>query len=117
MDETHRGTWINISALELKEIIEKDLINKNFFLLDVRNPTEQEICVIPHTDLLIPVKELSKRLHEVPKDKKIIVYCKSGVRSKTACEILSDAGWRELYHLEGGVLEYIEKVDPSLASY
>lgn len=116
MDETHRTAWINISALELKEILEKDL-KKDFFLLDVRNPTEQEICTIPNTALLIPVKELSKRLNEVPKDKKIIVYCKSGVRSKTACEILASAGWKEIFHLEGGILEYIEKVDSSLASY
>lgn len=117
MDEANRKTWIDISVLELKEILEKDLQNKNFFLLDVRNPSEQEICTIPHTDLLIPVKELSERLNEVPRDKKIIVYCRSGVRSKTACEILYNAGWQELYNLEGGILDYIRKVDPSLPMY
>ncbi len=117
MDETHRRTWINISAFELEEILKDNLENKNFFLLDVRNPTEQEICTIPNTDLLIPVKELSNRLNEIPKDKKIIVYCKSGVRSKTACEILSAEGWKEIYHLKGGILEYIQNIDPDLPIY
>lgn len=116
MDETNRRVWINISAFEMKEILEKNS-SQSFFLLDVRNPNEQEICTIPNTDLLIPLKELSERINEIPKDKKIIVYCKSGIRSKTACEILAKAGYKELYHLDGGILEYIQKIDPSLPVY
>ncbi|MCG6162376.1 rhodanese-like domain-containing protein, partial [Leptospira bandrabouensis] len=60
----------------------------SFFLLDVRNPNEVEICTIEGTDLLIPVAELPNRVGEInpwkESGKEVIVYCRSGGRSGMA---------------------------------
>ena len=63
----------------------------NFFLLDVRNSNEQEIALIPTTDLLIPVTELENRLSELDLVKsegtEILIYCRSGIRSANAMAV------------------------------
>jgi sulfur-carrier protein adenylyltransferase/sulfurtransferase len=116
MDESFRGTWINIDPYELREL--SKTTTKKIFLLDVRNQNEQDICVIPNTDLLIPVKELDSNLHLLPpKDFPILVYCKSGVRSQTACKTLLEHGFTNLYHLDGGILAYAREIDPEMAEY
>ncbi|MEM7184469.1 MAG: rhodanese-like domain-containing protein [Spirochaetota bacterium] len=103
-----------ISPLELSQ---KD--EGSFYLLDVRNPNEQEICTIPKTDVLIPVAELPERFSEILawKEKEVIVYCRSGVRSLRACEILAEKGFTDVANLQGGILAYIDDVDSSLAPY
>ncbi|MBM9500947.1 rhodanese-like domain-containing protein [Leptospira sp. 201903071] len=93
----------------------------SFYLLDVRNPNEVEICTIEGTDLLIPVGELSGRLSEIvpwkESGKEVIVYCRSGGRSAMACGILNQSGFAKLHNVEGGILLYSDDVDSSLAKY
>ncbi|EIE03001.1 rhodanese-like domain-containing protein [Leptospira licerasiae] len=95
--------------------------NDDFYLLDVRNPNEQEICTIDGTDLLIPVSELPARIGELDSwkssGKEIIVYCRSGARSANACGFLKSTGFAKVFNLEGGILLYSDEVDPSLAKY
>ena len=104
------------------QIPPEELKTKNpedIYLLDVRNPQEQDICIIPGTKTLIPVKELTQRVKELEpyKNKQIIIYCRGGVRSAKACKILQEAGFTNVNNLKGGILAYIEKVDPSLPVY
>lgn len=91
----------------------------SYYLLDVRNQNEQEICVIPGTDYIIPVKELSSRLNEIDtwKDRDIIIYCRGGIRSARACKLLIENGFSNVLNLKGGILQYIGEVDPSLPVY
>jgi len=119
MDLSFRTNWVNLKAGELAEFLNKRQKGEmSFFLLDVRNPNEQEICSIPGTDLLIPVKELAENLNLLPpKEETIIVYCKSGVRSTTACKFLLEQGYTKLYHLQDGILAYAREVDPEMAEY
>lgn len=92
-----------------------------FHLLDVRNPHEQEIALIPGTDRLIPVGELEARLSELEDWKNdgqdLIVYCRSGGRSGNAVALLLQKGFQNCYNVKGGTLAYSDLVDPSMKKY
>ncbi len=90
-----------------------------FFVLDVRNPNEQQIALIPGTDKLIPVSDLPARVEEIKDqvDTEILVYCRSGGRSAMACNILASSGFKSFKNVAGGVLAYSDLVDPSMQKY
>ncbi len=87
------------------------------FLLDVRNPYEVAIATIPGTSLVIPVGQLPARLNELDPNQEIVVYCRSGVRSARAVELLHHAGFLRVKNLVGGVLRWADEIDPSLPKY
>lgn len=74
-------------------------------ILDVRTPTEYEAWHIPEARL-IPYTELRQRLDEVPRDKPVYVYCRSGFRSYIAYCVLKQNGWRNVAFLSGGMMTY-----------
>ena len=89
------------------------------FILDVREPSEFQICRIPGSTL-IPLGELPRRLAELPSGADrpdIVVHCKMGGRSAKAVKQLVDAGFTRVENLKGGILEWIDKVDPSQSKY
>ena len=72
------------------------------FILDVRTPAEYEEYHVPGSTL-IPVDELAKRVSEVPKDKEVVVVCRSGNRSGTGRDLLLQAGFPQVTSLAGGL--------------
>ena len=86
------------------------------FILDVREPNEYQICKIPGS-VLIPLGELPRRYAELPKDKDIVAHCKMGGRSAKAAEFLQSVGFKRVKNLRGGILDWIDKVDPSQPKY
>ena len=86
------------------------------FILDVREPQEYQICNIPGSTL-IPLGELPSRLHELEGRGEMIVHCKSGVRSAKAVKLLREAGFGQAKNLRGGILRWIDVVDPTLPKY
>ncbi len=86
------------------------------FILDVREPNEYQICKIPGS-VLIPLGELPRRYAELPKDKDIVAHCKMGGRSAKAMEFLQSVGFKRVRNLKGGILDWIDKVDPSQPKY
>jgi adenylyltransferase/sulfurtransferase len=96
--------------------LKERLDNKDVFLLDVREPREWDIARIEGATL-IPLGELPKRMNELPKDSDIIVQCKSGVRSAKAVNLLRENGFNRVQNLQGGILEWIARIDPSLHRY
>ena len=103
----------DITPEQLKKRIDA---GENLFVLDVRNPNEFAICRIPGT-VLVPLPELPSRFAEVPKDREVIVHCKSGMRSAKAIEFLKAQGYTRLVNLTGGILGWAEKVDPGMPKY
>lgn len=89
----------SISPKEVYESLEKD---KSVILLDVREGYEYKNGHIKGAKLL-PVGEISIKLKamNIPKDKKIIVYCQSGARSARACSMLEAEGYEQVYNLGG----------------
>jgi len=75
------------------------------FILDVREPSEWEAIHIPDATL-IPLGALAQRVAEVPKDKDIVVVCRSGNRSQQGCDILLQAGFMRVTSMAGGVNQW-----------
>src|SRR3984957_7669193 len=102
-----------ISVIDLKTKLDR---KDPFVLVDVREPFEYEICHMPGARL-IPLGELPGRLSELDSADEIVLQCKGGTRSAKALHVLSEAGFRKLYNLEGGIMEWAERVDPSMPKY
>ncbi len=85
-------------------------------VLDVREPQEFQICRIPGSTL-IPLNDLPQRLAELEGYKNMVVHCKSGVRSAKAVKLLHEAGFSDAKNLRGGILAWIDEIDPSLPKY
>ena len=99
--------------LDLKRRIDA---GEDVFLLDVREPYEVRICRIPG-GVPIALGDVRQRLEEIPRDREIVVFCKSGVRSAKAAALLRSAGFARVTNLKGGILEWIRRVDPTLPAY
>lgn len=98
---------------ELKELREA---GDNHFLLDVREPHEQSISRITGA-VLIPLGELGTRTAELPRDRRILVHCKSGGRSARAVSLLRDQGFENVWNISGGIIAWAREIDPSMAEY
>lgn len=83
------------------------------FLLDVREPDEWAEFHVAGTTL-IPLSELPNRLSELPKDKEIVVICRSGNRSKQGRDILVDAGFSQVSSMAGGLKEWVAAGYPTV---
>jgi sulfur-carrier protein adenylyltransferase/sulfurtransferase len=104
-----------ISARELKDMLDN---GDNIFLVDVREPNEYEIVSIPGATLIPKGEFLSgAALERLPQDKRIVLHCKSGMRSAECLAVVKDAGFSDAVHVGGGVLAWISQVDPSLPGY
>ena len=101
---------------DVKELKRKIDAKEDFFLLDVREPNEYQIGKIPGSTL-IPLGEIPRRYQEIPRDKDIIVHCKMGGRSAKAAAFLRQQGFKHVKNLKGGILDWSDKIDPSVPKY
>ncbi len=104
-----------ITATELKDWQDS---GKPIELIDVREPAEWEIVRVPGARL-VPKGEIlnGNALAELPQDRQIVLYCKSGVRSAEALAAVKAAGFKDAVHVQGGVVSWVKTVDPSLPVY
>ncbi len=89
------------------------------FILDVRRANEEAICSIPGTDLRVEHTQILLHLDSIPKNRDIVVYCRSGIRSMSAIAALATNGWKfeQLWNLDGGILAWSREIDPSMPRY
>ncbi len=88
------------------------------FLLDVREAWEWDISnLAPQGAVLIPMGDVGARLHEIPRDRQIIVHCRTGVRSGDIASQLWRAGYRDVLNMEGGINDWARQIDPGLRIY
>lgn len=92
-----------ITVSELKQVLDQ---NNGIYLLDVRTPEEHQSFNIGGN--LIPMNELPYRMAEIPQDKPIVVYCRSGVRSHSVVSFLLQQGFSNVKNLIGGVLAWAQ---------
>jgi molybdopterin/thiamine biosynthesis adenylyltransferase/rhodanese-related sulfurtransferase len=106
------------STISVKEL--KDLLDSNapIALIDVREPNEFEIVSIPGATL-IPKGEFlnGNALARLPHDKQVVLYCKSGMRSAEALAVTKGAGFADAVHVGGGVLAWVNQIEPDKPSY
>ncbi|MEU4841685.1 adenylyltransferase/sulfurtransferase MoeZ [Nocardia testacea] len=103
-----------VTARELKELLDAGDVE----LIDVREPVEWDIVHIEGATLIPKDRILSgEALAELPQNRKIVLHCKTGVRSAEALAALKRAGFADATHLQGGVIAWAHQVDPSLPVY
>src|SRR5438270_10315462 len=103
----------SISVAELKRKIDS---REPLTLIDVREPYEAEIARIEGSKL-IPLGELETRLGEIPREKMIVMHCHSGMRSERGAQLLRQAGFENVYNLEGGIEAWSSEVDATVPRY
>ncbi|MDQ4000146.1 MAG: molybdopterin-synthase adenylyltransferase MoeB [Actinomycetota bacterium] len=104
-----------IGVQDLKEKLEA---GERVAVLDVREPHEYEVANLEAQGAkLIPLGELPERLAELNQNDEIAVHCKTGGRSARAVKILQNAGFGNVYNVEGGITAWSEEIDPSIPKY
>ena len=89
---------------ECEEIEYGDILMGEYYVIDVRSKIEYREGHL-NGSVNIPLKELKKRIEKMQpdKEKKMLVYCQSGIRSKKAVRILNGLGYQNVCHLKGGL--------------
>ena len=109
----------NMKEISPLEYVEK--VNNGWkpFFLDVRREAEENIVTLPDTNLRINHVEVPMRLDEIPKDRDIVIYCRSGARSAMIANYLKmSANYsNEIYNLSGGIHLWSSTVDSSVPKY
>ena len=99
-----------ISALELNDAMQK---GQEFEIVDVREPYEYDACNIG--SLHIPMGEICNRIADLPKNKNIVIMCRSGKRAEAVANILmTDYSISNVYILDGGILAWKDQIDLTL---
>ncbi|MEV0191256.1 adenylyltransferase/sulfurtransferase MoeZ [Kitasatospora purpeofusca] len=106
------------STITSKQLKQWQDEKEDIFLIDVREPGEYEIVSIPGA-VLIPKNEflMGNALEQLPQDKKIVLHCKSGVRSAEVLAVVKSAGFSNAVHLGGGVLGWVNQIEPHKPVY
>ena len=73
-------------------------------LVDVRTPAEVEKGKASPVAINIPLQEIPQRLSEFPKDKDLLIYCRSGKRSMAASKVLVENGYTRVFNIDGGIM-------------
>ena len=102
-----------ISVRELKSRLDN---KEALTLIDVREPYEYEIARIDGSRL-IPLGELETRVSELPRTGALVLQCHSGGRSEHATRLLQEAGFENVFNLEGGIDAWSVEVDPAVPRY
>jgi adenylyltransferase/sulfurtransferase len=108
-----------ISVHELKQMLdERERGERDFVLIDVREPVEWEIATIDGA-VLIPKGEFldGSALEKLPHDKPIVLHCKVGGRSAEVLAVLHGAGFSDAVHVGGGINAWSLQVDPNTPYY
>jgi molybdopterin/thiamine biosynthesis adenylyltransferase/rhodanese-related sulfurtransferase len=111
-DEGSAGVGYDITAADLADRLKQNHLK----LLDVREPHELQISALPGA-VNIPLGTLAARLSELDSAQDMVVFCKTGVRSSRALELLASAGFKKVKNLKGGINAWAREVDSSLPIY
>ena len=111
-----------ISVVTLEHMLkEREEGSRDFVLVDVREPVEYEINQVPGS-VLIPKGDFLngsalEQLPPVDTGKQVVMYCKTGVRSAETLAIVKGAGYADAVHVGGGVVAWVNQIDPSQPAY
>lgn len=108
----HTSSIKEITPTELKKMLDQEI---KFQLIDVREPREFELSNLG--GLNIPLSTVEKNISSIQRDIPVVIHCKSGARSLLAIEKLQHLGFTNLLNLQGGIIKWIDDVDPTLTKY
>src|ERR1035437_8760128 len=110
---TVQASPLDISAVDLKARLDR---GDDLLVVDVRELQEYQINQIPGS-VLIQLGDVPKRYHELDPIQEVVVQCKMGGRSAKAADFLRSVGFTRVLNLTGGILAWIDKVDPTQPKY
>ncbi len=121
-DAAEAAAGSTISVVQLEHMLkEREEGARDFVLVDVREPNEYEINQIPGS-VLIPKGDFLNgsalaQLPSVDSNTQVVMYCKAGVRSAETLAVAKGAGYDDAVHVGGGVVAWVNQIDPSQPSY
>lgn len=92
-----------VNEIDSKTLQSRLAAGDDVHLIDIRTPAEVAQGVIPNASYL-PMHLIPVRMSELPKDKEVILYCRSGARSYHACSYLTQQGFDNVVNLRGGII-------------
>ena len=105
-----------LKEISVKELYEWQVRGDDYQLIDVREPHEFEIANIGGE--LFPLTTITAVADKISREKKVVIHCKMGGRSAKAIRQLQDEfGFDNLYNLKGGIISWIEEIQPELKKY
>jgi len=107
----HKQTGTYVSGERWNELIS----NPDVVVIDTRNSYEFEVGTFPHaidpeTDSFREFPEFAQKLAETSKDRPLAMFCTGGIRCEKATALMLELGFDEVYHLQGGILKYLEEM-------
>jgi molybdopterin/thiamine biosynthesis adenylyltransferase/rhodanese-related sulfurtransferase/molybdopterin converting factor small subunit len=111
--ESVQSNPFEITAVELKQRLDR---GDDLQVVDVREPQEYQINRISGS-VLIPLGDIPRRFNELDPDRTLVMQCKSGVRSAKAADFLRSVGFAHVINLKGGILDWVDQVDPTQPKY
>lgn len=112
-EDAKRG---DIKEIQPAKLAERLATGEELEIIDVREPFEWELGHIPGARL-VPLNRIADEIPRLDKRRETILYCKVGLRSRFAAEQLADAGLAEVRNLTGGIMRWIDEVDPTMTRY
>jgi molybdopterin/thiamine biosynthesis adenylyltransferase/rhodanese-related sulfurtransferase len=111
------GHTVGVKQLE-EWLSARESGQRDFLLVDVRESVERDINQIPGS-VLIPKGDFQtgEALGQLPQDKQVVLYCKTGVRTAEVLAIVHGAGLADAVHVGGGVSAWVSQIDPSQPAY
>ncbi len=105
----HQKTGTYVPTTEWNSLIE----DPDVLVIDTRNHYEVEVgtfprAVDPQTDSFRQFPDFAKELAETSKDRPLAMFCTGGIRCEKAAALMLELGFNEVYHLQGGILKYLE---------
>jgi adenylyltransferase/sulfurtransferase len=114
------GTYeFDCQTITTKELSVDELSEhfNDYFLIDIRPQNEREICKIDDSHS-ITLEEIEDKISNLPRNRKIAVYCHFGNQSKTFVSLLTQKyGFKEVYNLTGGIHEWSQEIDSNVTVY
>lgn len=124
-DQDHLNSSQNNEAANLRTLLKEISVRQlkqlkdsgaDFQLIDVREPHEYEIVNLGAE--LIPLAQIADHANRIDKTKQVIIHCKSGSRSAQAIQLLQEKfGFTNLYNLKGGIMSYVQEIEPGWRKY
>ena len=102
--------------MDVQTLAAKLEAGESLFLLDVREPNENDLCQIKGSTL-IPMGQVPNRLAEIPKDIPIVIHCHHGGRSQRVAQYLESQGFNQLSNLVGGIDQWAVHINPEITRY
>ena len=112
----HEVSQATVTEIQPALLAERIAHGESLEIIDVREPYEWQIGHIPGARL-VPLDRIDAEIPRLDKNRETILYCKVGARSMYAAQQLADAGVAEVRNLAGGILRWIDEVDPSMPRY